>query len=250
MKVQFLKISFGILIFNFAISSLFCQNYGEEIRKLLPEGKVQFEVLDSVEATARQIKLSEKFPIAYRENYDAFNAYFEKTRNNQKAKYPKNKILSEKEFLEYMDFAKNIKLIPSQTETVEIIYSDDDYISFKASGKLAEVFSQITYHIETNTFVLADSYTLDFSESVDVKTNTNAFKEPWQGYIWVFEETENIDLETEDLPNKENIDKISMKQYKIRLGKLSSGKTIMIIGLKDLQYGNWVTRIEVTIRMK
>ena len=258
MKVQFLKTAIGILLFSVVHFLVFCQN-GEmdnsiEIKELLPEGEIQFEILDSAEITARQTELAYKFQKAYQENFDVFNAYFDKTRNNQKTKFPKNKIISEKEFLEFMDFAKNIKLLPSQTEIVEVVYSDNNIISFKASGKLAEIFSQITYHIETNTFVLFDYYRLDFINFVDVKTNTNAFQEAWKGYNWNFSEAENIDLEAENLSdifNMKNLDAVSMKQYKITLGRLmSSVKTFMIIKIKDVREGEWFTNIEVPIRMK
>jgi len=251
MKVQFLKTVIGILLFCVVHFPVFCQN-GEidnsiEIKELLPEGEIQFEILDSAEITTRQTKLTYKFQKAYQENFDIFNAYFDKTRNNQEAKYPKNKFLSEKEFLELMDFANNIKLLSSQTETVEVIYSDDNNISFKASGKLAEIFSLITYHTETNTFELADYYTLNFKNAVDVETNTNAFQEAWKGYNWEFAEPDDM----EEMPTMEDIKNLSMKQYKITLGKLmSSGKIFMIIKLRDLSEGDWIINLDVTIRMK
>ena len=254
MKALLFKITIIISFLSVTFFSISCQDRKTdnniEIKKLLPEGKIQFEVLDSMETTDRQIELSYKFQQAYRENLDVFNAYFDKTRNNQKAKYPENEILPENEFLEYMDFAKNIKLLPSRTEIIEVIYSNDNQISFKASGKLAEIFSQIRYNTKTNTFNLANHYTLNFKDSVEVKTNTNAFKEAWKGYIWEFSNTKNIDIEAGELPNMETIDKMSIQQYKIRLGKLSSGKTVVIIGLKDLREGNWVTNVEITLRMK
>ena len=249
MKVRFLKISLGILIFNFAISSLFCQNYGEEIRKLLPEGKVQFEVLDSVEATILQTVLLEKFHIAYQENYDAFNVYFEKTRNNQKAKYPKNKTLSEKEYLKLKDFLENVKILPSQTETLQIIYSNDNNtISFKASGKLT-ILGLIVYDAKTNRFNFGNDGMLIFKDFAHIETNKNALQEPWQGYIWEFSEMKNI--AEGKMPTAENIDKISGKHYKITVGKLmNSGKTFMIINAKVIIDGKQTLNFELPIRMK
>ena len=249
MKIAFLKITIRIFFLIIPAFSVFCQNSGTvssiEIKKLLPEGKISFEVLDSVETTARQTELSYKMVEAFQENTDAFVAYLEKIGKKQKAKYPKNKIMSEAEFLEYMDFAKNIKLLPSRIEIVEVIY-DDNRISFKSDGQLAEIFDKITYHVETNTFDLANRYTLKFIDSVSIETNTNAFKETWKGYNWRFEYPKDM----VEIPTKETISKMSMEQYKITLGRLSSGKTFMIISLKDVQEGNWIVRVEVTIRMK
>jgi len=251
MRIRFLKIIIGVLFFNTIPFLSFCQNAlrdsNIEIKTLLPEGKIQFEVLDSMEVTARQTELMDKFQKAYQENSDIFNDYFAKIRNNQKAKYPKNKFLSQKEFNEFMGYANNVKLLPSQTEIVEVVYSDDNRISFKASGKLAIIFSQITYNAEANTFDLANHYTLNFQNAVNVETNTNAFQEAWKGYNWVFAVPNDI----EEMPTMENLNNLSIKQYKITLGKLmSSGKTFMIIKLKDFQEGNWVTNVEVPIRMK
>ena len=251
MKPQFLKISLGIFFLVVAIP-LIAQDYGTEIKNLLPEGKIEFEVLDSVEATVRQVELTEKFQRAYRENMSAFNSYFEKKGNNQTAKYPKNKILSEKEFIELMDFANNMKVVPSQTKAVEIIYSDDNSISFKSDGKLS-ILNLITYNIETNTFTFKN-YTLNFKNSVNVETNTNAFQEAWKGYNWDFSEPGEEEMEKIFSLMKKNLinfDRLSIKGYKITLGKLmNSGKTFMIIKLKDLQEGEWIYNVETPIRMK
>lgn len=254
MKTPFSKIAIGIIFFTIPVFSVFCQNsitdIGVEIKKLLQEGKIPFEVLDSVEVTVRETELTYKFAEVYRENFDVFNAYFDKIRNKQKAKYPKNKILSKKEFLELMNYQNNIKLLPSQIETVEVIYTDNNCISFKSDGKLAEIMSIITYQIETNTFHLDNRYRLPFVDFVNVETNTNAFQEAWVGYNWEFAKSEDIDLEAEKMPTKEILEKISIEQYKITLGKLSSGKTVMMIKLKDFREGNWVVNVEIAIRMK
>ena len=250
MKVKFLKTIIGILFFSISAFSVFCQNSETvssiEIKKLLPEGKIAFEVLDSVETTARQTELSYKFAEAFQENRDNFVDYLEKIGKKQKAKYPKNKFLSEKEFLECMDFAKNIKLLPSRTEIVEVIYSDDNRISFKSDGGLAEILDIFTYHAETNTFDLANHSTLEFRSVVNVEKTTNAFREAWEGYNWRYEYPEDM----EEMPTKETINKMSMEQYKITLGRLSSGKTFIIISIKNFQEGSWVTNAEVTIRME
>jgi len=249
MKIQFLKISLVVFFLVVTFSSLFCQKYDVEVKKLLPEGKVEFEVLDSVEATPRQVALNEKFLIAYQENFDAFNAYFVKIGKKEKAKYPKNKILSKKEFLELMNFGSNIKVISSQTEIVEVIYSDDNSISFKSDGKL-EILNFITYYSETNTFDFDDEYTLTFVNSVNVETNTNALREPWQGYNWEFREMENAE-EWETFPAMKDVENMSAKQYRITLGKLmNSEKTFMIIKIIVIQDGNSIIYLELPIRMK
>jgi len=251
MRIHFLKIAIGIF-FSVALFFVSCQNrkavISAEIKKLLPEGKIPFEVLDSMEITERQTELTYKFAEAYRENMDAFNAYFEKTRNNQEAKYPENEILSENEFFEYNGFfEKGVKLLPSRTEIIEVMYSSNNRISFKANGGLAGIFSLITYHEKTNTFDLANRYTLEFIDTVNVETSTNAFQEPWKGYNWRFEYPKDM---VEMPSSMETINKMTMEQYKITLGRLSSGKTVIIIELKHFQEGNWLVNVHVPIRME
>ena len=146
-----------------------------------------------------------------------------------------------------MDFVNNIKLLPSQTEIVEVTYLDNNRISFKASGKLAEILGIVTYNAEANTFDLANRYTLEFIDFVSIKTNTNAFRETWEGYNWRFERPKDM---VEMPTNMKDIEKMTMEQYKITLGRLSSGKTFMIISLKDFREGTWVVNVEVPIRMK
>ena len=200
-----------------------------------------------MEITARQTELTYKFAEAYQKNMDAFNAYLEKIRNNQDAKYPENEILSEMDFFEYKDYiTKGVKLLPSRTEIIEVIYADNNRISFKVDGVLAEIFSLITYHGETNTFDLANRYTLEFIDSVNVETNTNAFQETWKGYNWRFEDPKDM----VEMPTMETLNKMTMEQYKITLGRLSSGKTVMMISLKDFRKGEWVVNVEITMRMK
>jgi len=253
MKTKILKIAIEIFFLNILFFSVSCQNKKTDsninIKELLPEGKILFEILD-VEISDRQMELTEKFQKAYQENFDVFNAYFEKTRNKQNAKYPENEILSEKEWLEYVDFLNNVRVVPTQIEIVEVIYSDDNSISFKSDGILAEIFSKITYNVKTNTFNLDNRYKFKFKNSVNVEKTTNAFGESWQGYNWEFAEGKNIDLEADEMPNMENLDKMSIMQYKITLGKLSSGKTFMNIKLKDLRNSVWFVNFEVVIRMK
>jgi len=262
MKVRMILLIFASAIVIFACSSrgsvnksaisdlakIASRNFDIEIKKLLPEGKIPFEVLDSMEITVRQTELAYKFAEAYQENIDVFNSYLEKTRNNQKANYPENEILSENEFLELMNFLNNEyapKLLPTQTEIVEVMYSDDNRISFKSNGKL-EILNLITYHAETNTFDFGNYYTLKFIDTLNVETNTNTFREPWKGYHWEFSEPKDLEM-----PTVANITKMSMKQFKIRLGKLtSSEKTFMIVELKDFREGNWAINVEITIRMK
>jgi len=255
MNIRFLRFSFGVFFWAVTLS-ITAQDYGTEVKNLLPEGKIAFEVLDSIEATARQVELTEKFQRAYQENMKSFNVYFEKTKNKQKAKYPRNKILSKKEWIELWNFVSNIKVLPSQTEIVEVIYSADNSISFKSDGKL-EILNLITYHAETNTFNIDNHYTLNFESSVNAETNTNALQEAWEGYNWEFSEFENFDFDEEQSFEiltetfMENPNEISFKQYKITLGKLiNSGKTFMIIKMGDFQKGNWIYNIEIPIRMK
>ena len=105
------------------------------VSQLLGEGSYEFEILDSVKTTNRQVELTYAFQKAYQENVGVFNEHFEKVKNNEESNFPANEYLTEKDFDEYMEFAENIKLLPSTTENVKIKYLGDQ-ITFESSGKL------------------------------------------------------------------------------------------------------------------
>ena len=257
MKAKMFFLMFASAIIVFACGSRvnsnksdvkIASNFDTEIKKLLPEGIIPFEVLDSVEMTERQAELSYKFLEAYQKNMDAFITYIQNVENNQDAKYPENDIFSENDYLEYRDFLdKGIKLLSSRTELVKVKYSNNNRISFEADGELAEILRMITYHGKTNTFHLANRYTMEFVDTVNVETNKNAFQETWKGYNWRFENPKDMDML---VPTMETLNKVTFEQYKVTLGRLNSGKTVMIISLKDFRKGNWIVNVQVTLRME
>ena len=214
-----------------------------KIRKLLPEGTYFFEVLDSVEVSQKQIDLTEKFKQAYQNNMEILNSYFEKTRNNEVGKFPDNIGITESEFKELMDYANNIKLLPSGKQEVTIKYSKNK-LSFKSKGKL-EILNYLEIDLEKNT-VSISKYLLPFRDSTVVTSTTNALQESWKGDIWEFVEPKDINM-----PTTETIKNISVKRYKFTLGTLDNSKrTFMIIKGQEFANGVKLLDFEIPMRMK
>lgn len=214
-----------------------------KVTELLPEGSYKFEVLDSVKTTPRQVELTYAFQKAYQEKMDTFNSYFEKVRSNKEANFPENDYLSEEDFKEYMEYAENIKLLPSTTESVKVVNSGD-LVTFESSGKL-EILNYIKYNTSTNTFKIED-YTLTFRDSTTVTDKENALQESWNGHTWEFAEPNDMEM-----PTQETISSISIKQYKITLGTLEqSGRTFMKIKGNEYKNGERILSFEIPFRMK
>ncbi len=238
-----LKFSLGLLMIFFVACSSTSQKDKSKVKTLLPEGTHQFEVLDSVETTPRQIELTEKFQKAYQNNMDEFNAYFEKTRNKEKAEFPKNDNITEDELTEFIDYSKNIKLLPSGTLNVTVKYSKNK-VSFQSSGKL-EILNYIEFDLSKDVAKI-ENYILPFKDSTKVSTMTNALQDSWKGFTWEFVDPKDIEM-----PTSETIHNVSIKRYKVTLGTLDkTNKTFMIIKGQEFKDGQKLVDFEIPIRMK
>ena len=214
-----------------------------KVAKLLPEGSYDFEVLDSVMTTPRQEELTYAFQKAYQQNMDIFNQYFQKVRNNEESNFPENDYLSKEDFEEYMEYANNIKLIPSTTESVRVEYSGDK-ITFESSGKL-DVLNYLTFNASTNSFQL-ENYNLTFRDSSSITDKNNALQESWNGYTWEFAEPKDMEM-----PTQETIGSITAKQYKVTVGALEqSDKKFMLLKGNEYKNGERIVSFELPIRMK
>jgi hypothetical protein len=233
----------GVLMVFIMSCSSTSQKDNSKVRTLLPEGTHQFEVLDSVETTPRQTELTEKFQKAYQTHMDVFNAYFEKIRNKENVEFPRNDILTKEELNEFMDYSKNIKLLPSGALNVTVKYSKNK-ISFQSSGKL-EILNYIEFDISKNVAKI-ENYILPFKDSTKVSTTTNALQDSWKGFTWEF-----IDPKDIEMPTSETIHNVSIKRYKLTLGTLDkTNKTFMTIKGQELKDGQKLVDFEIPIRMK
>ena len=213
------------------------------IARLLPEGTYEFEVLDSVKTTPRQVELTIAFQKAYQQNMDIFNQYFESVRNNEESNFPESDYLSKEDFEEYMEYVNNIKLIPSTTESVKVKYSGDKII-FESNGKL-DILNYLTFNTSTNSFQL-EKYNLSFRDSSSIADKNNALQESWNGYTWEFADPKDMEI-----PTHETIGSITVKQFKVTVGTLEqSGKEFMILKGNEYKNGKRIVRFELPIRRK
>lgn len=230
-----------LILFCISLSSS-SQNNNLNIKPLLPEGTYKFHILDSIEATPRQLELTAKFQKAYKNNLDVLNVYFEKLRNKEKADFPKNDQLTEEEFLEFIEFSKDFKLLSSGLLNVTIKYNKNK-ITFVSSGKL-EILNYLEFDLSKNN-VHIENNLLPFNDSIVVTQVDNAFREGWKGYKWEFSEPKDIKM-----PTSETIHDFSSKFYKVTVGTLDKcNKTFMIIKGQEVQNGQKLVDFEIPIKM-
>ena len=216
------------------------------VMELLPEGSYRFEVLDSIKQTPRQTELTWAFGNAFQENPEQLLAYVENVKNNEDGVFPENQYLTELEFKEYMEYLSSteIELLPSKTELVDIIHSEN-HVSFNSSGRL-ELLSYFKYDLSKNTFFIRGCE-LPFKDSSKIISRDNAFQESWSGYTWHYSDLpEDIEI-----PSKEDLATFSYKKYEVKVGTLEqSGRTFIIIEGTEVQNGETLVSFNIPMRMK
>ena len=216
------------------------------VTQLLPEGSYRFEVLDSIKQTPRQTELTWAIGNALQENPEQLLAYMENVKNNEDGVFPENQYLTELEFKEYMEYLSSteIELLPSKTELVDIIHSEN-HVSFNSSGRL-ELLSYFKYDCSKNTFFILGCE-LTFKDSSKIISRDNAFQESWSGYTWHYSERPD-DMK---IPSKEDMATFSYKHYEVKVGTLEqSGRTFMIIEGTEVQNGETLVSFNLPMRMK
>lgn len=223
------------------------KNANTYVNKLFPEGTYKFEILDSVKSTPEMERINSNLMIAYQENKEEFDRYFEKIRNNQEAEFPSSLIISEYEFQKYMEFADNIELLPSETVAVEVKY-ENEFIILISSGKL-DILNYFSYNT-TNNSIRFNGEDLKFEDSVHITDPNNAFKEPWKGHQWTYFEPK--DLSEETMPSDiESLKQMEIKAYDIIIGELlESNRAFIKIQAKHYKDGLQVTDIHLPLRVK
>jgi hypothetical protein len=202
----------------------------KDVKELLPEGLMSFDVMDEVIQSERQLELTAKFQQAVRVNYEWFLKYAEEIREPGKPlPFHENFGLSEDEYEELLSFIGNIELASSRVIEYNIIHGDHTVILEPTEP---ENYFRVKVNFESNE-VFFDAQTLTFKETVVVDDPQNGFKSEWFGYQWRFEDPEEINVGTrEDLLNAE------MSQYKFTVGFLErTGKTYVQIKGREFSKG-------------
>lgn len=164
----------------------------KDVKTLLPEGSMKFEVMDKVRLSPRQIELTQKFQEAIRENYDWFLEYSSNLEPGKPTPYHKNLGLTADEYSEFQELLEEIELVSSGIIQYKISYSDNEiYLIPKDTADNKTVLINLT----KNT-VEFDKQLLSFKDTVRITDPKNGFRSEWIGYQWIYENPKDVDMNT------------------------------------------------------
>tara|TARA_R110002050_G_scaffold300483_1_gene470113 strand:- start:151 stop:864 length:714 start_codon:yes stop_codon:yes gene_type:complete len=200
-----------------------------DVKNLLPEGSMQFEVMDKVRQSPRQIELTQKFQGAIRENYDWFLEYSSNIEPGKPMPYHENLGLTEKEYLELQELMDEIELVSSGTLQYQISYSNNEInLIPKDTAENGTVLIDLTQ----NT-VEFDNQFLTFKDTVRITDPKNGFRSEWIGYQWIYENPKDMDMSA-----LKDIQSLEVEQYKFTIGFIKrTGKVYVQIKGREMANG-------------
>lgn len=199
------------------------------MKKLLPEGKVIFDVMDKVYQSERQKELTEKFQMAIQKNFDWFTKYSADLKPGELLPYHTNLELTESEYKELTNFLTQIELVSSGTIEYEVSYSNNQ-IFLTPSDTVN--YQSVIIDCSSNT-VKFDNVVLTFNDTIRIDDPENGFKSEWFGYQWNYEYP--TDFEPTNLNDLTNMD---LKQYKFNIGYITrTKKAYVLIKGRELSHG-------------
>lgn len=205
-------------------------NITTDVNNLLPEGKVQVDVMDGIKQNPRQEELTKKFQTGIQQNYEWFVDYMKTVPEGEPMPYHKNLGLAESEYKELQGYMNDIELVSSGKSDITI-KKNKNIIEFTASGKL-QLLEAVKIDLSKNIVVVGE-YELPFSDTANITTDTNGLKSKWKGYTWKLEEPKDMDLNA-----LKNLQSLKAKQYKFTIGRLDkTGKTFISIKGQEIENG-------------
>jgi hypothetical protein len=201
----------------------------KDLKSLLSEGNMSFEIMDKVRQSPRQIELTQKFQEAIREKYDWFLEYSSNIESGKPMPYHENLGLTENEYSELQDFMNDIELVSSGILQYNVSYSEN---SIELTPKDTTRAKTVSINLSEN-IVEFDNQRLSFKDTVRITDAQNGFKSEWFGYQWIYENPE--DMEMSSLKNIQNLE---VQQYKFTVGFLKqTGKVYVQIKGREMANG-------------
>ena len=204
-------------------------NIEEDIKILLPEGSISFDVMNQIYQSPRQIELTQKFQNAIKENYEWFIERSSKAELGKPMPYHENLGLTKEEYFELQGLMEDIELISSGTVEYEVSHSKKEIRLIPVDIVNNET---ISINLEKNV-VEFDGQLLAFRDTIRVNSPNNGFKSEWVGYQWVY--TNPKDIGMADLKNLQTLE---IQQYKFTVGFLKrTGKVHLQIKGREISNG-------------
>ena len=201
-----------------------------DLDKLLLSGLSKFNIMNGVRQSQRQTELNDKFKSGIQNNYEWFQNYLKDLNlaEGEPTPYHQNFEMTEAEYSELQQYLNNIELVSTglmmlkieKTESIiEITPSDQTHIK------------KIKINLNEN-YAMFDSLKLEFSDTLRIKDDSNAFNSSWTGYEWKLE------------PNIDSIDildlgTMNIYQYKLIIGQLNK-KNQTYISIKGREVVNGI----------
>jgi len=230
--VKQLLILFSILSFTaysqqrtFELSN----NIENDLKSLLPEGSMEFEIMDKVRQSPRQIELTHRVQLAISENYDWFLEFASKMEPGQPLPYHNNLGLTEMEYTEFQNLINDIDLVSSGVIQYEISYSENEIILVPNDTINNE---RVVINLNDN-IVEFNNQRLNFNDTVKITDSQNGFKSEWFGYQWLYEGGNDFDMN-----ELKNLSSLEIVQYKFTIGFLKrTGKVYVQIKGREMANG-------------
>lgn len=224
-------------------------NLTTDLENLIPNGNHKVDIIDGIVMDSRYEILYEKFIIAMQENKEWFleqQKITEKT--NNPVPYHPNIGMSEKEYEEFqilMNEGPGMEMVKSGTAMVHF-EREKDLIKMSGTDRL-NFINEILIDLENNIAFIGD-VKLDIFKEIEVDTDKNGLKSKWKGYQWLFESS-NLENRLQDLESMKDVEKMSIKLYKLTIGRLDKdGTTYMEFTESELNNGVRIKNIKIPIK--
>lgn len=221
-------------------SSKLTGNIENDLRILLPTGKVHADIMDGVSQTPRQLELTKKFQTSIKQNYEWFVDYMKSIPKGQQMPYHVNLGLTKREYDELQVLMDNIEVVSTGVEDISIQIKND-IVHFKSQHKLSALDS-LTIDLKRNIVSFGQLKML-IADTLNVTSEKNGLKSKWTGYSWAFEEPQNLDVN-----QLKDVSSLKIKQYKLTIGRLAkNGKTYMSLKGREIDGGAKIVDFELPI---
>lgn len=216
-------------------------NIENDLKILLPNGKVPADIMDGIFQPPRQLELAKKLQSSIKKNHEWFIDYMKTIPKGNQMPYHVNLGLTKEEYHELEGFIENIETVSTGVEDISIQLTDD-IIHFKSQNKLSAL-NALTIDIKRN-IVSFGQFKMPFTDTINVTTEKNGLKSKWTGYRWTLEEPKNLDFS-----QVKDVSSLKIKQYKLTIGRLAkTGKTYMSLKGREIEGGAKTVDFELPVR--
>ena len=211
-KLKYILISFSLMLIccDTEDSWEVTGNIENDLNRLFSTELAKFNIMNGVKQSDRQVELNNKFQSGLKKNYEWFQGYLKELNleDGEPTPYHENFEMTETEYNELQSYLNNINLVSTgfmmmnieKTSTnIKMIPSDQTHIN------------KISINLKEN-YAMFDSLKLNFSDTLRITDESNAFNSSWTGYQWKLEP--NMDS-----INMFNLESINIFQYKLIVGQ-------------------------------